>query len=278
MKRFLVYLFLSLVFSSCDEVNLNDIASNQFVVEGFLYAGEPINDIRVKSSFPLADTEDTSVPINNAEVRLLKNGHTYVLKASGENGYYHYPNEDLKVNTGDQFQLEVSYNGIKATAKTIVPSPTTGLKLSLDSLKVPQLPFSEGREAITAAIRKFMSASSIRATWNNPSEDFYFIVVETDNDTIIPIFPSVILDALARFRFVSAPTTNSSISFLGGTLVSYGKHVVKVYHINKEYAALYENRTQDSRDLNQPPSNVQNALGVFSAFNSQNAYFDVVKE
>jgi len=38
------------------------------------------------------------------------------------------------------------------------------------------------------------------------------------------------------------------------------------------------NRNQDSRDLNEPPSNVQNALGVFSAFNSQEAFFEVVRE
>ena len=30
----------------------------------------------------------------------------------------------------------------------------------------------------------------------------------------------------------------------------------------------FENRTQDSRDLNEPPSNIRNGLGVFSAFNS----------
>ncbi len=53
---------------------------------------------------------------------------------------------------------------------------------------------------------------------------------------------------------------------------------VKVYQINQEYADLYENREQDSRGLNEPPSNIKNALGVFSAFNSQEAFFEVVKD
>ena len=184
----------------------------------------------------------------------------------------------MQVNTGDEFQLEVVYNNIKATAKTTVPTPTTGLKLSIDSLKVPQLPLSEGKEAIVAVIRKFMGESRIGATWNNPSRDHYFMVVESVSEIKTPIFPGAILDALARFKFVSEPTEGSTLTFLGGSLVSYGQYVVKVYHINQEYVALYENRTQDSRDLNQPPSNVQNALGVFSAFNSQNAYFKVVRK
>jgi hypothetical protein len=278
MKKLLFAILFCLSFISCQEVNLNNIAANQYVIEGFLYAGEPIKDIRVKSIYPLSDSEDSSVPINDATVTLIKDGKQFKLNASGDDGYYHYANEDLQVNTGDEFQLEVVYNNIKATAKTTVPTPTTGLKLSIDSLKVPQLPLSEGREAIVAVIRKFMGESRIDATWNNPSRDHYFMVVESVSEIKTPIFPGAILDALARFKFVSEPTEGSTLTFLGGSLVSYGQYVVKVYHINQEYAALYENRTQDSRDLNQPPSNVQNALGVFSAFNSQNAYFKVVRK
>jgi hypothetical protein len=278
MKKLLFAILFCLSFISCQEVNLNNIAANQYVIEGFLYAGEPIKDIRVKSIYPLSDSEDSSVPINDATVTLIKDGKQFKLNASGEDGYYHYANEDLQVNTGDEFQLEVVYNNIKATAKTTVPTPTKGLKLSIDSLKVPQLPLSEGREAIVAVIRKFMGESRIDATWNNPSRDHYFMVVESVSEIKTPIFPGAILDALARFKFVSEPTEGSTLTFLGGSLVSYGQYVVKVYHINQEYAALYENRTQDSRDLNQPPSNVQNALGVFSAFNSQNAYFKVVRK
>ncbi|MEM6800841.1 MAG: hypothetical protein AAF696_05525, partial [Bacteroidota bacterium] len=63
-----------------------------------------------------------------------------------------------------------------------------------------------------------------------------------------------------------------------GTIESFGQYSVKVYHINQEYADLYENREQDSRDLNEPPSNITNALGVFSAFNSQETFFEVVRE
>jgi len=279
MKKYTIYLsFISVLFFSCVEENLNDIAANQFVVEAFIYAGEPINDIRIKTTFPLAETEDISVPINDAEVTILKNGQRFPLVASGIDGFYHYPNDDVSVNTGDVFQLEVVRNGLTATAETIVPTPTTGLVLSEDSLKVPILPFSEGREAIVEAIGNFLRNSSIEATWDNPNEDLYFMVVESVSDTIDPIFPAQVIEALERFRFVSEPTDENSIRFLGGTLVSFGTYSVKVYHINQEYAALYENREQDSRDLNEPPSNVTNALGVFSAFNSQEAFFEVTKK
>ena len=279
MKKHILFLFITMVLLfSCEEENLNNIAANQFVVEAFLNAGEPIDDIRIKTTFPLSEEEDTSSPINNAEVSLIKDGQRYDLIASGADGYYHYPNNDLDVETNDIFQLEVVHNGITAKAETTVPTPTTGLELSIDSLKVPTLPFGSGMEAIVTAIRNFLTNSQVEATWDNPNEDLYYMVVESASDTIVPIFPEQVITALERFRFVSEPTEESSLSFLGGTLVSFGKYIVKVYHINEEYAALYENRTQDSRDLNEPPSNVQNALGVFSAFNSQTACFVVVPE
>ncbi len=279
MKKYIVLLpLISLLFLSCGEENLNNIAVNQFVIEAFIYAGEPIDDIRIKSTFPLSQEEDTSAPINDATVTLIKNGQRYGLVASGNEGLYHYPGNDVIVATNDVFQLEVEHNGITATAETRVPTPTVGLSLSQDSLKVPQLPFNEGREAIVEAIGNFLRTSRIEATWDNPNEDLYFMVVESVSDTIDPIFPTQVIDALARFRFVSEPTEDASITFFGGTLVSFGTYSVRVYHINQEYAALYENREQDSRDLNEPPSNVQNALGVFSAFNSQEAFFEVAKE
>lgn len=279
MKNYTILLLLfSIFFFSCEEENLNNIAENQFVVEAFLYKGEPVEDIRIKTTFPLTDVEDTSMPINDAVVTLKRSGESYSLLSSGNEGYYHYPLDDLTVNTGDEFLLEVIYNGITATAETKVPTPTEGLSLSVDSLKVPQLPFSEGREAIEMAIRNFLLNSTIEATWNNPNEDLYFMVVESVSDTLDPIFPGQVIEALKDFRFVSAPTNESALTFLGGALESFGIYSVKIYHINREYAALYENQEQDSRDLNEPPSNVQNALGIFSAFNSQEVFFEVVRE
>lgn len=279
MKKYTIFLSLIvLLFCACGEENLNNIAANQFVVEAFIFAGEPIDDIRIKSTFPLSDEEDTSSPINDATVTLIKDGQRFALVASGNEGLYHYPGNDVEVATNDIFQLEVVHSGITATAETIVPTPTVGLQISADSLKVPQLPFSEGREAIVEAIGNFLRNSRIDATWDNPNEDLYFMVVESVNDTIDPIFPAQVIEALANFRFVSEPTEEASLTFFGGGLVSFGTYSVKVYHINQEYAALYENREQDSRDLNEPPSNVQNALGIFSAFNSQEAFFEVVPD
>jgi len=53
---------------------------------------------------------------------------------------------------------------------------------------------------------------------------------------------------------------------------------VSVYRVNQEYADLYEGRRQDSRDLNEPSTNIENGLGVFSAFNSDSTFFEAYQD
>jgi hypothetical protein len=78
-------------------------------------------------------------------------------------------------------------------------------------------------------------------------------------------------------RMVSTPTADYQYRIQRFDLSFYGRHRVKVYRVNQEYADLYESRQQDSRDLNEPLTNIRNGLGVFSAFNSTAAYFNVVQ-
>lgn len=61
------------------------------------------------------------------------------------------------------------------------------------------------------------------------------------------------------------------------SITHYGLHRVRVYRVNQEYADLYDTRQQDSRDLNEPLTNIVNGLGIFSAFNSNEIYFTAVK-
>ena len=45
------------------------------------------------------------------------------------------------------------------------------------------------------------------------------------------------------------------------TLTHFGDHRLELYRINDEYADLYQGLNQDSRDLNEPPSNILGAPG-----------------
>ena len=81
-----------------------------------------------------------------------------------------------------------------------------------------------------------------------------------------------------EFRLVAEPTKDDYHFIDMRVLRDLGRHIARVYRVNEEYAQLYENRTQDSRDLNEPPSNILGGLGVFSAFNSDSIGFAVVRD
>jgi hypothetical protein len=102
---------------------------------------------------------------------------------------------------------------------------------------------------------------------------------EQNQESIFPVFGGNFgRGNRGAFRRISRPTREDSYQINFGELTYWGQYVVKVYRVNQEYANLYENLTQDSRDLNEPPTNIKNGLGIFSAFNSKKVYFRVVKK
>jgi hypothetical protein len=100
--------------------------------------------------------------------------------------------------------------------------------------------------------------------------------IESYQDLIIPEPPD---GAPARggfnFQMDTRPTNDnySTISFQ--ELTHFGTHRIIIYRVNNEYVQLYNSMDQDSRELNEPFSNVENGLGIFTAFNSDTLYFEV---
>jgi len=258
--------------AGCDSFSTEPAITDLVVAEAFLYAGEPIDGIRLTETVPLSDTIEAP-PINDASVVLVKNGLTYALVATGLDGYYEYPGEDLAVEAGDTFGLEVSYGGAVATGETVVPNPPVGVGIDRDTLWVPEIGTGMGGGGGFSR-----EDSQLAATWENPDRLLHYVAIETLEDSAESIIPDGFQRFLGRFRLVTAPTADDYHFIDMRTLRDLGRHIARVYRVNEEYAQLYENRTQDSRDLNEPPSNISGGLGVFSAFNSDSVVFEVVRE
>ncbi len=272
MKRYITALLPVCLLPACNSNPVDSESADLVVIEAFLFAGEPIDDIRLTASVPLSDTIAPPV-VNDADIVLIKNGMTYALGPSGEDGYYHYPEADLTVETGDLFRIEVSHFGRVAAGETVVPEPPVNVAIDGDTLSAPEIVIGgRGGGGFDFA------GAQLATTWDNPNELLHFVVVEGLEDDAEAIFPEQLQQRLGRFRFISQPTTDTLYSINLLLLRDLGPHEVKVYRVNEEYNDLYENRAQDSRDLNEPPSNISNGLGVFSAFNSQSVLFVVVRE
>lgn len=270
MKAIAVVL-LALVSGACDsDLTFVPPIPDTFVIQAFLFAGEPVTAVSVTGVLPI-DADSTEVPelISDAQITLIKGGVRYdLVPTPGEAGKYDYPGADLVVAVGDVFQLEVRHGDRTATAETVVPFPPKGLLMSADSLNVPE--FGGGRGGRGGAIL----AAAVTARWSNPASELHFVVI--DNVELNPlILPTTEIFSRFAARIVQEPTAADSSIVRLLTLTHFGSHRLKLYRINDEYADLYESLNQDSRDLNEPPSNIHGALGVFSAFSPDSAFFTV---
>ena len=115
-------------------------------------------------------------------------------------------------------------------------------------------------------------------TWDNPAGDYYYVVINSeDPDDPDYILPDFVRDFIGDFELITEPTTANFYEIIPLTLNWVGPHYVTVYQVNQEYADLFENREQDSRDLTEPPTNIEGGLGIFTAFNGYVQDFEVVR-
>ena len=232
------------------------------VVRAFLFAGEPVADIRITTTVPLVSEDTTGVPVSDATVWLERDVVRFDLIATpGEAGAYHYPGSDLVVASGDVFELGISRGAESISAITEVPAPPVGFTVSSDVMDVVDLTAGFGGRRGRGGGLNF---GGFVARWINPERDLFFVAV--DNLETHPVqIPAPEFIGQAR-RFVSVPTPADSATVSQLSLTHLGEHRIRLYRVNQEYADLYEGRVQDSRDLNEPPSNIVGGLGVFSAF------------
>ena len=270
-KIILSFVLFTILIAGCTQDSPLAPENELIVVRGYLYSGEPVTDIQLTTTLPLGSEDTLAPPINNAHVSLSKNDRTYELIPSpGDSGYYHYAGDDLSVETGDIFDLFVEYGGETITGETTVPAPPEDVSLSSDVLTIStgfDYPFSG----------KSDSTRWIEVTWKEDALSLFYITIDNVEDNPEAIETNGQFTPPGIKRFISAPTNRNDYRIQRFSITHYGLHRVRVYRVNQEYADLYDTRQQDSRDLNEPLTNIVNGLGIFSAFNSIEIYFIAIK-
>jgi hypothetical protein len=251
---------------SCEEESAINPDYEQVVVQAYLYAGESINDIKIMKTIPMGSEADTLPVINDAAVSLVKNNRTYdLVPADGDSGYYKYDGFDLAVEEGDKFTIQIDYFDKLTTGSTTVPAKPANVTQSSDTIYIPA--------RFNPWTFKFdTTRHQVKVSWTYESDAMYFIKVEnveSDPDSVISRIPPKGLPG----RMVSMPMNQNFYIILFEDITHYGRHKVTLYRINQEYVDLYISRHQNSRELNEPLTNIRDGLGVFSAFNSVELYF-----
>ena len=258
------FLLSLIVLWGCTENSPFIPENTMVVVQAYLYADEQVTNIRITSTLPIDADTSKAPPINNADVTLIKNGQRFLLSSSaGDSGYYHYDGNALSVEANDYFKIEVNYENEIISAETTVPEAPNDMAMSDTVLSIPDY------------YRPIEMTGEIIITWTNENDQLYFIVIENIDENpeeILTYRPSG-----SGKKMISLPTSRDYYTINFRSVAYRGWHRVRLYRINQEYADLYLSRNQDSRDLNEPLTNINNGLGIFSAFNSDSLFFTVTK-
>jgi hypothetical protein len=276
MKKIIqVLVVFTTIIAGCNKTNENIQDDNLIVVEAYLYANDSVNKIHLSKTIPFSSSDTVFENVTDANVYILSNGTKYPLEHSGE-GIYKCLDTNLKIIEGNLYKLQIEYNGSITTAETYVPSKPENISLSKSLIYVnsyfrPVRP-DEGVE----------DTNRIEITWDNPNNDYFYVLIENleDNPEDITSGFSIPNDGGRRmnFRFLSMPFMTNRYSITPFMSVQqYGRHRARIFKVNLEYANLYENRVQDSRNLTEPISNINNGLGIFTAFSYEDVYFTVLK-
>ena len=273
MRRFFFVFIFFMV--SCD---VETPIKNNFVVEAFLFQGEKVDDIKIKET-RLWNSEDTEdVYIEDASVILYGNGDEFDLEYSVSDESYTYK-DNIDIVSGKTYGIEVVVNGRTATAQTIVPTKPLGLRMSANKIIVPPLKISRALPDILANL--FENART-DVRWDNPNNENHYLTIKYVGEEEDPIFsdeiPGAVGDFFSNFSLQSEPTQGESYNVICMSLKNYGKYKVSLYKINDEYMNLFDSEVQDGTELNEPPSNIINAFGIFSAFASDTTSFEIVRK
>lgn len=265
-------LLISIFSSSCEQESLGTFETQTPVIDAYIYAGMPVDSIRITQSISYAQTDSTQLSLNDLNPSISDGTNTYVLNSIG-NGYYQ--NLELLIETETSYQLRFDYQEEQVDAVTYIPSKRIA-KISQEEIEMERI-----------ALGSFPGQGGgdipdpLEISWDNSEGDYYYVLINNmeDNPSYINEFLQQRLEEsgdLGRFRRISEPGITDFYPINPQRdLQQFGLHRVIVYRVNPEYAALYESSSSSSLNISEPPTNINNGLGIFTGLSSDTLYFNV---
>ncbi len=269
-KSYLLALFLLL--AGCYDTKLVFEDQYRIVVQSYLYVGVGESVTVLSSMISFGNDSTGGDPISGAVITISGDSEEWMYwEIDTVPGTYMLENAPEFV-PGEAYALHIETSDYLLEASTVIPESPPELHMSATSISIPRV----------ENMMEMEWPDPIELTWENPLGESFFVQIEnieSNPTTIRPDPPDDFPHANHDFVFqmVTRPTNGEMYSITPMELTHYGTHRIVFYRVNEEYANLYQSLDQDSRELNEPFSNVENGLGIFTAFNSDTLYFEVTQ-
>ena len=270
-------LLVLLVLFSCEKDDPASTITETAVVTGYLYAGQPCDSILITQAISYNNTDTTALPLSELDVTISDGINSYNLSYQGNSAY---GNPSLIIESGLIYTLQFTYREELVSATTFVPfkkeATTSDTLIEMERIEIgggfpPAGGGTPGEDAI-------------EINWDNTEGDYYYVVVQNleDEPDYINEFlaaQDTLSDRFQNFRFISEPQISNYYNIDPNREVrQFGQHRVIVFRVNPEYAALYNISDASSLSITEPPSNVENGLGLLTGVASDTLYFWVEEE
>lgn len=292
-----ISVFISSLFS-CGEGTV-EIGSNTYepkiVIEGYLYPGQKIQNIKITRNVPLnTNVDPINLVLNNAEVKLidLQTGKEFKLTFNSQKLFFEYNGTDLSIGFDKSYKLVVtaSIDGKVLTANSITRIPKSGFRI-IDELTTSQ----------TIAYREQNSGGGIKnitlAFSPSSGTDFYFfsiVALNASDSSFIYNNPYISMKTedvkkeLDRYKYQMRWLQN--INSLG-TLIKYdldwinfwfyGNYRIIVYACDENfrlYVQTYKNVQEFDGNFHEPRINILGeGIGIFGSAIADTVYVKVIK-
>lgn len=184
-----------------------------------------------------------------------------------------YTDTNVTLMAGHTYRLSFLYNGKEVTASTTIPSEPLNVAASATSIgldKIDESTFSGGP-------MNFSIPDPVDITWTNDDKSYYMLVAENTTSN-----PELVRDTISgsnrpAFSFRNQPSVTDNVQLQSMSFEYFGRYRLILYHLQPEYATLYENTSNSSQNLITPVTNIVNGFGIFTGINADTLYLHVIK-
>lgn len=271
----ILFSVLFVLMTACFDTSLEFEDQFEQVVEGYIYQDRPIEGLKISKMISFGDDTTGGQGIINASAELFRGDDSWLFILNEEDSSY-YIAEDIDFYAGDTCKLKINYLDEEITAVTVIPDLPPSIDQSETSISIPYV-------TDMFDFRELTMPEPVRLSWENPEGRYVFIRIQNIESNPYSIMPDPPDDMPFKhpnfvFQMDTEPTNGTFYEINSRELTHFGTHQIIVYGVNQEYVSLYNSIDQDSRELNEPYTNVSNGLGIFTAFSSDTLYLEVEME
>jgi len=236
-----------------DDAQDGDGAGEIIVVEGFVYADEPIKRIKL-SKFHEGGRSQT-IPVSDAQVTAEQAGVSFALEVSDFSpGLYIQTDTSEVPGASAPVSIRITYGGRRYTASSSMPSGITGLQIS-----EPEIEFSGHTDEVLTEL-----------SWDPQPGGKYCVFLREIEVNITLEGPEFVNPSDAPFGRV---LTNNSLELKASHFPSTGRFALYVTAVNDDYVQLYE--SPEGMNLTGASGNISGGVGVFTAFNGTSVLLEI---